>query len=250
MFVLTTLLGWIPPSVLAILTATGAAYGIMGFRKRRAECALLTVWGIVQFTILLAWVLGLTAVTCYEASPQIERRVVSPDFERIFMTCFWIIALLVILGLVILASRCPETDRSDAKIQGRRRKYGVALLLVSFLCMPVNVANFRRMEPSFTRTHSPDGSLEVSVVPIWFMVDTRGLLICQKRGELWWHPVSRLQLSSGPVSLSWLSDSELIVDWAEQRSKYDLITGKKTSMLDLGQKKVPRERVGTLPAGE
>ena len=223
-FFIEMFLGLVPAPVLILLLCFVVILGIMGFRKRRIELAMFLIVAALEMVVLVAWSGGITAACGFESryynSPELQ--IFDPQIENIFMGVFWIVVPLSLLGIVVGRLIRRKTVKSEHRAA---RIASWLLLLLITICIHANDANSRRMGASIGRSTSPDGQIEVSLVPMNCMIDTNGLLIYRSKGEFWWHPIA----SFGDVLTS---THDIAFDWPSNRRVVVFIDGKKDKSYD------------------
>jgi hypothetical protein len=225
--------GLIPVPALMVMTALAATFAAKGYWRRWLRFALFLSVLLFQGLVLVIWVSRVTPAGAFEEYPfLVGKRVLDPTAEHVLMRAFWLSALFLLVALGGIRSHMASKGMPRPRRPQRLRRFtAIVLELAVLLCMSQNIYEFRRMGPSLARRVSPDGKLEVSLVPMNCMIDVNGVVIWRRRGEFWWRSLEELGdilTQTDTVDFAWDPDSptcSLLLD-GKCESRYDLSIGR------------------------
>ncbi|MCE5325453.1 MAG: hypothetical protein LLG01_03465 [Planctomycetaceae bacterium] len=221
--------------MIALLVAA-VALAAWGFRHRRTELTIFIVLAVMQISILLTWVAGITTAAVFEESSDswgaiAQQRILPPELEAAVMRVFWTAA--TVLAVIWAGLWLVHMYRKGFfPRQGKGLRVSAVLLLIfSLLCLVSNIHNYRRSPLPPYRSMSPDGRIEAAVVPMDCMIDVEGILIHRQPGEFWYRLGARVGdiLGLGISQMEWPSNMRLRMVFSTKNNysmTYDFETGK------------------------
>ena len=207
---------YIPEQILIGLTVLVSALIFFGFRRRWLELAFLCTLCAAQIVVLVIWSWNITAAAAFEArSTSADMNVLDPHIEHVLMKMFWWSALVIFLILPLLyAWRVRNRRAGEQRPHGRAwRVSAVVLELFVLACMYGSMLEFRRMSPALAKSISPNGRVEVVLVPINCLIDVNGVVLWRRKGEFWWHPIGEIGdhlTFTNSASFTWDSESSCV----------------------------------------